>query len=55
MEPVNLPTGYFLPEGKTMKDILRMDAELLASEGIDLKWPGFDDPDEDDQSRTARK
>lgn len=31
-----LPVGYFLPPGQTMKDVFRVDAELLASEGIDL-------------------
>jgi hypothetical protein len=41
MEPMNLPPGYLLPEGKTMQDVLRMDAELLASEGLDPVWPGF--------------
>jgi hypothetical protein len=40
---MSLPPGYLLPEGKTMQDILRMDAELLASEGIDPQWPGFED------------
>ncbi|HWN74025.1 MAG TPA: hypothetical protein VNN15_09490 [Solirubrobacterales bacterium] len=49
MEPMNLPPGYLLPEGKTMQDILQMDAELLASEGLDPKWPGFDDPDQKEQ------
>jgi hypothetical protein len=48
MEPMSLPPGYLLPEGKTMQDVLRMDADLLASEGLDPTWPGFDDkPDED--------
>lgn len=32
MDPVKLPPGYLLPEGMTMKDVLRIDAELLASE-----------------------
>lgn len=27
---------YLLPEGMTMADVRRMDAELLASEGLDL-------------------
>jgi len=45
---MNLPPGYLLPEGKTMQDILRMDAELLASEGLESEWPGFDEkPNED--------
>lgn len=43
MDPMSLPPGYLLPEGKTMQDILRMDAELLASEGIDPQWPDFED------------
>jgi hypothetical protein len=50
MDPVKLPTGYLLPEGKTMQDILRMDAELLASEGIGPEWPGFDERREDSES-----
>lgn len=51
MEPMNLPPGYLLPEGKSMQDILRMDAELLASEGLDPTWPGFDDkPEASDKS-----
>lgn len=44
MEPMSLPPGYLLPEGETMQDIMRMDAELLASEGIDPQRPGFEDP-----------
>lgn len=33
-----------------MQEILRMDAELLASEGLDPKWLGFDDkPEEGDK------
>jgi hypothetical protein len=53
MEPMNLPPGYLLPEGKTMQDILRLDAELLASEGLDPGWaepepkPVTEDPDSD--------
>jgi hypothetical protein len=49
MEPMDLPPGYLLPEGKTMQDILRMDAELLASEGLDPERLGFDDSSKDDQ------
>jgi len=41
MDPVRLPPGYLLPDEMTMKDVLRIDAEILASEGIDPKWPGF--------------
>lgn len=38
---MELPAGYLLPDGWTMKDVLRLDAELLASEGIDMEWLGF--------------
>ena len=44
MEPMSLPPGYLLPEGKSMLDILRMDAELLSSEGIDPELPSFEEP-----------
>jgi len=44
---VKLPPGYLLPEGKTMQDVLRIDAEMLASEGIDPEWPGFEEEAED--------
>ncbi len=40
---MKLPPGYLLPEGMTMKDVLRIDAELLASEGIDPEWSGFEE------------
>jgi hypothetical protein len=44
---MNLPPGYLLPEGKTTQDILRIDAELLAGEGIDPEWPGFEEKADD--------
>jgi hypothetical protein len=50
MEPMSLPPSYLLPEGKNMQDILRMDAKLLASEGIDPEWPAFGEPQEDADS-----
>ncbi|HET9592588.1 MAG TPA: hypothetical protein VFP17_06695 [Solirubrobacterales bacterium] len=51
MEPMNLPPGYLLPEGKTMRDVFSIDADLLASEGLDPAWPGFDEkPEEADES-----
>ncbi len=37
MEPVKLPAGYRLPEGATMADVRRLDQELLASEGLEVK------------------
>jgi len=48
MEPMKLPSGYLLPEGKTMQDVLSMDAELLASEGLDLKQLLTDEQAEDE-------
>lgn len=47
MDPVKLPPGYLLPDEMTMKDVLRIDAEILASEGIDPEWPGFGERQED--------
>jgi hypothetical protein len=32
-----VPGGYLLPEGKTMADVRRLDLELLASEGLNVK------------------
>lgn len=43
MERVDLPPGYVLGEGQTVNDILRINAELLASEGLDPDWPGFEE------------
>jgi hypothetical protein len=37
MEPMKLPAGYRLPEGMTMADVRRLDQELLASDGLDVK------------------
>jgi hypothetical protein len=34
---MELPAGYLLPEGKTMADVRRLDLELLASEGLNVK------------------
>jgi len=47
MDPVKLPPGYLLPDEMTMTDVLRIDAEILASEGIDPEWPGFEERQED--------
>ncbi len=32
------PTGYRLGEGRTMKDVLDTEAELLESEGLEPEW-----------------
>jgi hypothetical protein len=37
MEPVKLPAGYLLPKGKSMAEVMAIDMELLAAEGIDPK------------------
>lgn len=50
MERVNLPPGYVLGEGQTMNDVLLINAELLASEGLDPTWPGFEDKPKDGDS-----
>jgi hypothetical protein len=34
---MELPDGYLLPEGKTMADVRRLDLELMASGGLDVK------------------
>lgn len=35
------PTGYMLGEDQRAEDVLAVEAELLASEGLDPAWPGF--------------
>ncbi|MGA8744532.1 MAG: hypothetical protein WB507_01550 [Solirubrobacterales bacterium] len=49
---MKLPPGYLLPDDMTMKDVLRIDAELLASEGIDPEWPGFEEKAEEDDKES---
>jgi hypothetical protein len=44
--------GYLLSDDMTMKDVLRIDAELLASEGIDPEWPGFEEKAEEDDKES---
>lgn len=43
---MKLSAGYRLPKGTTMADVRRLDLELLASEGLDVK---------DLQSKTDRE
>jgi len=47
MEPVKLPAGYRLPEGTTMADVRRLDQELLASEGLEVKGLRVKEGDEE--------
>jgi hypothetical protein len=49
MEPIKLPAGYLLPEGTTMADVRRLDLELLASEGLDVKELQDEDSGEQDR------
>lgn len=47
MERLTSRSGYTLPEGQRMEDVLAIGAELLRSEGIDPAWPGFGDLEHD--------
>lgn len=38
LEERDLPTGYTLGEGRTMQDVLDVQAELLESEGLEPAW-----------------
>jgi hypothetical protein len=50
---LNLSSRYVLGEGQTVNDVLRINAELLASEGLDPKWPGFEDKADDSDADSA--
>lgn len=39
---VDPPRGYTLGKDRSMKDVLELEADLLASEGLDPSWPGFE-------------
>jgi len=41
MERVEPPKGYVLANKQTVEEIIAVEAELLRSEGIDPRWPGF--------------
>jgi len=41
MERVEPPKGYVLADKQAVEQIMKVEAELLRSEGIDPKWPGF--------------
>lgn len=45
MERVEPPKGYVLADKQTVEQIMAVEAELLRSEGIDPRWPGFPEPD----------
>lgn len=44
MERVTIPSGYVLGDEQSAEDILAVQEDLLRSEGIDPRWPGFDTP-----------
>jgi hypothetical protein len=41
MERVTLPSGYVLNDNQRIEDILAVQEDLLRSEGVDPRWPGF--------------
>ncbi|MEA2187059.1 MAG: hypothetical protein QOK16_2070 [Solirubrobacteraceae bacterium] len=51
MERIEPPKGYVLKNKDEVRDIMKVEAELLRSEGIDPRWPGFPcSTDEQDDS-----
>jgi hypothetical protein len=49
MDEMKPPQGYVLGKDQTIEDVLALEAELLRSEGIDPKWPGFGDKSAQDE------
>jgi hypothetical protein len=47
------PKGYTVTTKQDVEEILAIEADLLRSEGVDPRWPGFPDDhkDEDDGQR----
>lgn len=52
MDDVKPPKGYVLGKDQRIEDVLAVEAELLRSEGIDPKWPGFSENDAPARDRT---
>lgn len=45
MERVTPPKGYTVTSKQDVEEILAIEADLLRSEGVDPRWPGFpEDP-----------
>jgi hypothetical protein len=42
------PKGYVLSDKESVADILAVEADLLRSEGVDPRWPGFPEHDRRD-------
>lgn len=53
MDDMKTPKGYVLGKDQTIEDVLAIEAELLRSEGIDPKWPGFGDHPKRDDAETS--
>ena len=53
MERVTPPKGYVVSSKEEAEEILAVEAELLRSEGVDPRWPGFAEqpPQEHEQQR----
>lgn len=49
MKPKTDPTVYALRGDQRVSDVLEMEAELLRSEGLDPRWPGFEERPEREQ------
>jgi hypothetical protein len=47
MERLEPPKGYVLANKHVVEEIMAVEAELLRSEGIDPRWPGFPEPEHD--------
>lgn len=55
MERVTVSGGYVLRDEQRIEDILAVEEELLRSEGVDPRWPGFGAPaDNDDAGNDER-
>ena len=54
MERVTVPTGYVLSEEQRIEDILAVEEDLLRSEGVDPRWPGFGPSADKDEDRRKR-
>jgi hypothetical protein len=52
MERVTSPKGYTVTTKQDVEEILAIEADLLRSEGVDPRWPGFrEDRKPEDQQK----
>ncbi|MGH2900530.1 MAG: hypothetical protein ACRDMZ_17785 [Solirubrobacteraceae bacterium] len=47
MERIEGPKGYVLANKQTVEDIIAIEAELLRSEGVNPRWPGFPEAEQE--------